>query len=171
MKHTTFIAAIIGAAVSITGTTVLAERAGADDHKRPSFSDLDANADGQITLEEMQARGAARMAEIDTDSDGFFSEDEAVAAATARAKERHARMVERLDADKDGKLSLEEMKPKGDRGAKMFERADADKSGGISEAEFTEMTKKMEQRKGHGSKGGHAHKDGQGRKGDKPAND
>ena len=139
MKHTTFIAAVIGAAVSITGTTVLAERAGADHHMRPSFSDLDANADGQITMEEMQARGEARMAKIDTDSDGFFSEDEAVAAATARAKERHARMVERMDADKDGKLSLDEMKPKG----------------GISEAEFTEMTKKMEQhmRKGHGPKG------------------
>lgn len=155
MKHTTFIAAVIGAAVSITGTTVLAERAGADDHKRPSFSDLDANADGQITMEEMQARGAARLAKVDTDGDGFLSEDEAVAAATARAKDRHARMVERLDADKDGKLSLTEMQPKGDRAAKMFERADADKSGGISEAEFTEMTKKMEQhmRKGHGPKG------------------
>lgn len=167
MKHTTFIAAIIGAAVTVTGTTVLAERAGSGEHMRPSFSELDANADGQITMEEMQARGDARLAKIDTDGDGFVSEAEAVEAARARAKDRHARMVERLDADKDGKLSLQELKPKGDRGARMFERADADKSGGISQEEFAAATAKMEKhmRKRHGEN----HKHGQ--MGDKPAND
>ncbi len=159
MKYTTFIAAIVGAAVTVTGTMVLAQHAGAGGHMRPSFSDMDANADGQITLEEIPARGEARMAELDTDSDGFLSEAEMVAAATERAKQRHARMVERMDADEDGKLSLDEMKPKRDRGAMMFERADADKSGGISEAEFAAVTEKMEQRmgKGHGQKAGHGH--------------
>lgn len=152
MKYTQFIAAIIGAAVTITGTTVLAERAGAGDHMRPGFSDMDANADGQITPEEIAARGEARLAKVDTDGDGFLSEAEMVAAATERASQRHARMVERMDANADGKLSLDEMKPKRDRGARMFERADTDNSGGISEEEFAEATKKMERhmRKGHG---------------------
>ncbi|ASM72854.1 MULTISPECIES: EF-hand domain-containing protein [Roseobacteraceae] len=169
MKHTTFIAAILGAAVTVTGTTVLAERAGAGEHMRPSFSDMDTNADGQISLEEITARGEARFAKIDTDGDGMFSEAEAVAAATERAKERHARMVERMDADKDGKLALDEMKPKGDRGARMFERADADNSGGISEEEFAAVTKKMDQHMRKGHKDGH--KNWRGKMGDKPVKD
>lgn len=80
------------------------------------FENLDTNKDGQLTKEEIQAAGQARFKAMDTDGDGFLSADELTAAAEKRAAERQAKrgdrtakMLEKLDADNDGKLSFEEM--------------------------------------------------------------
>ena len=102
----------------------------------------------------MQALGEARFANTDTDGDGFLSVTELEAAGSERAKKRAARMIERLDADQDGKLSLAEMKQTRRDPARLFERLDTDNSGGISEEEFQEAR---------------AHR--KGRRGDKPKND
>ncbi len=105
---------------------------------RPSFAELDADGDGNLTVAEFKAQAAARFAEADTNGDGVLSVEELTAAATARAAERAAimiaRMIEFRDADGDGALSQAEMG--GDSGERMFARLDADGDGVISAEEY-----------------------------------
>lgn len=53
---------------------------------------------------------------------------------------KSAKMVERRDIDKDGKLSLEEMQAtSGKRGTKIFARLDKNDDGAVSAEEFEKM--------------------------------
>ena len=94
-------------------------RAEAADHPMLSngFDAADANKDGKLSKEELQAahqamrakhqeRKDARFKVADKDGDGALSKQEADAAA----REKAAQMFERLDANKDGKLTQEEMR-------------------------------------------------------------
>lgn len=135
-KH--FIAGVVLTAITVTAGAVSAEgKAGHKGH-RMSFEALDADGDGQVTRDEMQAAAKARFASVDTDGDGALSRDELLASSTARAEKRVERMMQRLDTNGDGVLSAEE-RPGLREG--MFDRADADGSGGISKEEFAEMRK------------------------------
>jgi Ca2+-binding EF-hand superfamily protein len=113
-----------------------------------SFEELDADADGRITQEEMTAHMQAQFEGADADGDGALSRDELVTRMTERQAERIAayanHMIERHDSDGDGKLSPDEMKA--DRGGRMFKRADADGDGAITKAEFDEMREEMQNR-------------------------
>ncbi len=124
---------------------------------RHSFEELDANADGKITPEEMAGHRQAMFAAADTDGDGVLSRDEMMARAQERAAKRAERAVERMldrhDADGDGALSAGEMREA--RSGRMFMHADADGDGAISKAEFDEMR----DRHGGGHKHGHGMKD------------
>ncbi|WP_299830764.1 EF-hand domain-containing protein [uncultured Roseobacter sp.] len=146
MKNTVFTGLIAATAIAVAGGAVYA-RGG--HHGAPiDFETLDSNSDGQITKEEMQARGAARMASADTDGDGFLTKEELEAAGAERARAFASRMIERLDANADGKLSAEEMqKPdRAERAERRFDRVDTDGNGTISEAEFDAARANM---KGH----------------------
>lgn len=133
MKNTVFISLITAAAVAVAGGAALA-RSG--HHGAPiSFEALDTDADGQITKAEMAAHSAARRAQADTDGDGFLTLSEIEAAGAERASARAGKMMERLDANADGKLSAEEMQ-RPDRVARRFDRVDADGDGAITKAEF-----------------------------------
>ena len=112
-----------------------------------TFEQLDTNQDGQVTEAEMQAHGAARFAQADTDGDGFLTESEIEAAGQERAKKKSARMIKHLDADKDGKLSVEEMGKRGGKGDR-FAKLDTDNSGGLSKEEFDAAHKKMRKNRG-----------------------
>lgn len=105
---------------------------------RINFEQADANADGQLSREELQAHGQARFADADTDQSGGLSRAELEARMKAQQDDRRARMLDRMferrDADADGQLTFAELSS--DRSAKMFERADADQDGMISKAEF-----------------------------------
>ena len=147
MKRTTFIAAIVAAAVGLTTLSAMARERG------PDFATLDADGNGEVTLSELQARGDARFETADTDGDGFLSLAELEAAGQERAGDRAARMLERMDANDDGKLSADEMKSPRRDPARMFDRIDADGSGGISEEEFQEARAKMEERRGGKKRG------------------
>ena len=147
MKRTTFIAAIVAAAVGLTTLSAMARERG------PDFATLDADGNGEVTLSELQARGDARFETADTDGDGFLSLAELEAAGQERAGDRAARMLERMDAIDDGKLSADEMKSPRRDPARMFDRIDADGSGGISEEEFQEARAKMEERRGGKKRG------------------
>ena len=152
MKKTILSAGIIAVALTGFAGVAYAKKGGHKD--RPSFEELDTNADGKITLEEMQARGAARFAETDTNGDGLLSAEEMLAAHDNAKERRVNRMIEMRDANGDGQLSMEEMRPKEakeggkSRGGRMFERFDTDNDGAVTKAEFDAAVAK------HGKRGG-----------------
>lgn len=143
---TTFLA-LAGGAMLLS--TVSAEARGPGGGERPTFEQLDTDGDGQVTLEELQARGAARFAQTDTDGNGELSRDELLATASERAESRVDRMLEHADTDGNGAISEAEMdaaraerqgrRGGADRAARMFERADANGDGAISAEEFAEL--------------------------------
>ncbi|WP_171209741.1 MULTISPECIES: EF-hand domain-containing protein [unclassified Ruegeria] len=143
MKTARFISAIVVSAVAITGTSALAK--GGRDKTPPTFQELDANGDGEISEAEVTAYGQQRFSTADADGDGQLSVEEMLASAQARASDRVTKMFEKYDADEDGFLSQEEL-PKPRRGAKMFERIDADGNGTISEQEYADAQDKMQRR-------------------------
>lgn len=144
-----------------------AQDAGADGAPRMIFSELDADGNGAVSLEEMQAAGANRFARADADGDGALSRDELLAQHQARAEARVDRMLERADADGDGLLTQAEMEEaregrrgqgrghghgRGGRGGpnpeRIFERMDADNDGAVTEAEFDAAVAHMLERMG-----------------------
>ncbi len=103
----------------------------------------DADEDGRITREELEAQAQARFDEADADGDGALSPDEMVAAAEARRiaalTARMTGMVERMDDDGDGLLQYSEIEARTPRIAPMFDRLDQDGDGAIDESELAEM--------------------------------
>lgn len=131
------------------------------------FAAVDANSDGKITKEEVEAFKTARLTAMDSDGDGKLSAAElTVAHETARAARKAARteaMVKQFDKDGDGMLSFAEM-PAGTGMDKMFSRLDSDNDGAISQAELDAAKAKMAGRR-DGKKGGNRDGKGHGGKG------
>lgn len=133
---------------------------------RMDFAAMDANSDGNITKAEAEAYRTAEITGIDANKDGKISAEELAAFQKAkmqqnldtRAKDMAAKMIERLDTDKDGALSIAEIsaRPGAD---KMFDRMDGNADGVISTEELAAaqafMDKKGEGRRGGDHKGGH----------------
>lgn len=128
-------------------------------HAEARFKAADANNDGALDATEMLAqrgeRGAKRAAQLlekyDADKNGALDAAELEKAAAERGGKRgkHGnRIMKRLDADGDGKLTLAEMQQKRDP-AKMIKRLDADGNGTLSAEEFAKV---RQHRKGRGKK-------------------
>lgn len=118
------------------------------------FETFDADSNGLITAEEMAAHQKGRFDAIDADSNGQLSAAEITAHTESensmRKERRAARMVEHLDTDGNGAVSLEEMSVRGP--VTMFERVDVNKDGSIDAEEFSEMGRKGHKRGGGGGK-------------------
>lgn len=142
MQRTTFIATIAAAAIGLSTIAAMANSRG------PDFATLDADGNGEITLSEMQAGAQNRFDTADTDGDGFLTQAELEASMQARAADRAERMLTRMDANEDGKLSLDELKDRRRDPSRLFDRIDADNSGGISQEEFEEARAHMRERRG-----------------------
>ena len=156
MKKTTAFTALAVAAMIAAGSSAMAF-GGHKNHgdgerghgPRMNFEELDTNADGNLSKDEMQEGAKGPFTNADANADGKITKEEMVAAAGERAAKRFDKMVERHDADKDGALTLDEIKT-GKREArmeKMFDRVDADNDGFISKEEMEDMRGKHGRRK------------------------
>jgi Ca2+-binding EF-hand superfamily protein len=128
----------------------------------PSFSALDKNNDGRLSLEEFNAgfpnlaNPEEKFKSLDTNGDGFVGMDEYKAGypdpiplkkvvknvkkgQKVKPKVDPAKRFAKLDTNGDGKLSLDEYKaghPKDSKAAKRFKTIDADGDGFLSLDEF-----------------------------------
>jgi Ca2+-binding EF-hand superfamily protein len=147
LAKTTIIGATVVALMGSVGVAYAKKHEGKG--QRMNFEQLDANSDGFITMDEMQAAHAARFAKNDANGDGFLDAEE-LAASHPKMGKRHkrgeeqsarkkSRMMRYMDENGDGKVALSEMPT--DRLERMFAKLDTDGDSKISKAE-------MEARKG-----------------------
>ena len=158
------IATALGATVLAGGAFAAVQDTGAaQTHpKRGMRADTDNN--GVVTKAEALAQAEARFAKVDANNDGQITREERKAfradkprrgwgkrGGHGRGKMR-AHMMERFDADKDGKLSeTERAAMKQQRQAmhaQMLERFDADKDGKLSQAERQAARAAMKEMRG-----------------------
>jgi hypothetical protein len=106
----------------------------------------DTNGDGKVSKAEMDAahdkKAGDWFAKMDTDHDGYLTQDEIQKARDTRQHRRgdgKARMEERfkeIDANGDGQLSLDETQAKSPRLAERFSTLDTDQNGMLSKEEL-----------------------------------
>jgi len=149
------ITAVTIGAVGITAAAPVFARGGDQGPRGPriNFEEVDTNADGLITQEEMAEHRAARFAAQDSNGDGFLTSEELAAAVIEQAKKKSQNRVERMlehrDTDGDGQLSMAELTPDEARANKFFERLDSNGDGAVSADELAQLKKKFGKRK-HG---------------------
>ena len=152
---------VLGAvALGLTGLAVAGPVAAKERHGERAgarFEKLDANADGFLTAEDMEAVRLARFNKQDADKDGFLSLEELQARPLKRfgggnrqrdadeMADRSQRMLRYLDQNGDGKVAFDEMPNYG--AGRMIARFDADEDGKVSKAEFDEAREQF--RMGH----------------------
>ncbi len=158
------------AALELAGSTAaVADHHG--DRKGP-----DADGDGVVTLEEMQAMSGKMFEHMDANHDGVLDQSDREAHMADRMEhraDRHAEFFAKADTNGDGELSPDEMKAAHEarqarmeerregRGEAMFAKLDTDKSGGLSADELAaghkarkaHMADGGEMRDGHGHGG------------------
>lgn len=157
MKHTAFITAVLAAAgVAAAGAALAGSGGYGKSAPHMTFEQLDTDGSGEITRAELENMRSARFAAADANGDGKLTLEELQAQNRKKADERAAGMLKKLDKNGDNALSQDELsKPR--RAGKMFDKMDADGSGGISAEEFAELQEKMQRhgkRKGHGNHSG-----------------
>lgn len=110
------------------------------------FSKVDANQDGKITLEEIQAFRQARTESMDANKDGQISEQEMHDAMMKQAEEHVNRAVRMRfaaqDANDDHLLSKDEQASE-NRVEDIFARVDANHDGAITHDELDSGREKM----------------------------
>ncbi len=152
---------------------LLASVASADDKQSASaadasatFASLDANSDGQLTTDEVPAdkrRLFERLVRVaDKNGDGKLSGEEFVDGLKPRervtlapppgpvgprgeGRPEPAQLFRRLDANHDGKLTLDEVpEPRRERFKRLIERGDKDGDGALSQQEMAQAMRELD---------------------------
>jgi hypothetical protein len=93
------------------------------------FRHLDTNQDGKIERSEVLAWAEARFKALDTAGDGALTKDQYVDAMIAKIRPRLEQRFDKLDADKDGKVTAAEFEAPA---LARFDRRDTGKTGALS---------------------------------------
>ncbi|MDN3666586.1 EF-hand domain-containing protein [Algibacter miyuki] len=146
---------VLGVTIGMSSIGFSQERG--DRKTPPTFSELlknfDADADGKLVKGEVEEPLKSQFEKIDTDEDGFITEEEFKNAPKPEQAKKESKsqkgskggkaplfseLIEQMDANKDGKLAKSEVKGplKND-----FSKVDTDEDGFISEAEFENAPK------------------------------
>ncbi|WP_114390258.1 EF-hand domain-containing protein [Notoacmeibacter marinus] len=120
------------------------------------FKAADTDDDGGVTFAEFSAAMEGPLANADGDGNGTITVEEAVAAIQQRQEERMTRRAERIinrfDADNDGKLTVEEWEASRER---LFARLDRDNDGRLEMKEMPRRGHERSEPRGeHGKRGG-----------------
>lgn len=129
-------------------------------HVGPRLDEIDANNDGQITMDEVKTRDAIHFAEMDANNDGFVSTDELSQFQEKKREEmrmtmearRHQKMLDMLDTDEDGRISEAEFFARPHKG---FSMADQNGDGIVDAGEIEAMKDRADKFKGQGYGGKH----------------
>jgi Ca2+-binding EF-hand superfamily protein len=131
---------LAAALLALAPVTLLA---GEGERKGDGFSRLDTNKDGVLTRDELEAKGAARIAasfdKLDRDKDGMVTQEEMREARTTRMAAFKAQAETRFreaDQNSDGMLSKEETQTGMPRVAERFDKLDQNKDGQLSPDEL-----------------------------------
>ena len=124
---------------------------------------MDANKNGKLEKDEVPERMQSMFSRADKNEDGAFDKEEMTAMARERAggqgggfgggqggpggREFLAQMMERADADKDGKLSGDEIPP---FMRERVEQTDTNKDGALDKAELEAAAARMAEGRGQG---------------------
>jgi len=174
-----YIGAIVAVSLLVSAGWVAAAGQADDDlgrkmRKGPNpvinFEQADVNGDGQLTKNEMTQYAQFQFTRADTNQDGFLDRAELAANIVKqmqnRMKKHQDRMLSKLDANDDGKLSFAELHgAMAERGNKMFERMDRDGNGTLSQDELSHKDRHGKFRRGEHD-GKHGHDDDHGREHD-----
>lgn len=139
--------ALLATGVLAAGTLAAAPQD--DDHMGHGMARMmekvDTNKDGNISRAEHDAMRSTHLAEMDGNGDGFVTFGEHKAAMEARMA---ARFTQRHDENGDGRVSVDEIDAHHDG---MFERMDADKDGIVTPEEMKAGHKGMRKGMRHGA--------------------
>lgn len=129
-------------AASVTATAATDWPAGA---REPLVERIDANRDGVLARDEIEAFVRERVRVADRDGDGAISVEELRAVREQRRAARAQRRLARLDADHDGRVSVAEI---AERRAALMMRFDRDGDAAISPGERESARAEWRHRRG-----------------------
>lgn len=102
-----------------------------------SFQRLDADSDGKMTINEWKPKAEKRFLRLDDDMNGTVTTAEIDAWLKRGIDRRKERLLTRLDQNKDGSVTRDEVDAYIDA---LFNGADGDKDGGLTLAEIREKS-------------------------------
>lgn len=130
MSRIAMIFALLGAIAAVPATAFAMEPYLPKSPK--TFGHVDDNADGKLTMPEIETRAIRRFDRYDTDHDGAVTSAEIDATLQKALEKRRERLLAKLDANHDGTIRKTEIDA---YVQELLTEADSDGDGGVTLAE------------------------------------